>query len=480
MALATSDMTMSYARLHHLADRHADALMSARGPAGPVAVVCDTDGGAIPLVLGALRTGRPVVLLPGGPTASVRETSLRYTGCSRIAWPGARPEDVRVELLEPSAEAPLSEASLVFCTSGSTGHPKLVPLGDPALCRFADWASARFGIGEGTKVLSYAPLNFDLSLLEVWTTLSRGGTVIGATGPALRDAERLARLVGKWQPEVIEGVPVLYERLARGLPALAADGAPTARHVIMTGDNTPQPTRRAVREMFPSATYYNVYGSTETNDSLVAVLDGEQMVADHVPLGEPLPGVDIRLVADDGGELAGPGVAELYVVTPFQTAGYIDPAGRYDGSFVEGGRDGPGAFGSTYFRSGDLVERRSDGSLWFVGRRDFRVKVRGVSVDLEDVEDVLLRMDAVVEAVALPWNGSGDTSVAAVIRTDPDRTVSSVEVRRFCASRVEPAAVPFRIVFADRPLPRTSTGKIDRNAAVRFLPAPSRTTAPAD
>ncbi|WND32866.1 AMP-binding protein (plasmid) [Streptomyces sp. BB1-1-1] len=387
---------------------------------------------------------------------------------------------MRIERLEPSAETLWPRASLVFCTSGSTGHPKLVPLGDPALCRFADWAATMFGIGDGTKVLSYAPLNFDLSLLEVWTTLSRGGTVIGATGPTLRDAKHLAQLVRRWQPDVIEGVPVLYELLARGLLSLAAGDELTTRHVIMTGDNTPQPTRRAVRDMFPSATYYNVYGSTETNDSLVAILDDEQMVSDQIPLGEPLPGVDIRLVADGGGELVGPGVAELYVATPFQAAGYIDPAGRDEGSFVEGAQISPSASGSTYFRSRDLVERQDDGTLCFIGRRDCRVKVRGVSVDLEDVEDALLRMEAIVEAVALPWNRNGDTSVAAVIRTDTDHTVSSVDVRRFCASRIEPAAVPFRIVFADRPLPRTSTGKIDRNAAVQFLPAPKPATAPAD
>ncbi|MDW5328886.1 AMP-binding protein [Plantactinospora sp. KLBMP9567] len=469
IAVATPLRTIDYAQLYRAAAAHAGTLKSADGSVGAIAVVCEAGDGGIPLMLGAMIAGRPVVLLPSTATPATRAAAQRQTGFALVAWPGAGPEQARIERAEVDPDVPTPAASLVFCTSGSTGNPKLVPLRENAVARFAAWAAERFRIGAGSRVLSYAPLNFDLSLLEVWTTLAYGGTVVAATGPALRDSRHLAALVRTWEPDLVEGVPVLYERLARGLAESGDLDALPSGHVIMTGDNTPLPTRRVIRQMFPAASYYNIYGSTETNDSLIAQLDYDEVVAERIPLGEPLPGVDVRLIDGGGTELRGPGSGELVVTTPFQAEGYLGTSGG--GNFV---RASPGWPGDTYFRTGDMVERRPDGALQFLGRRDFRIKVNGVSVDLEDVEDVISVLDGVTEAVTAPWTApSGETRVAALIRTAPEQTLSAVQVRKFCAKRVESAAVPFRISFVTDPLPRTSTGKVDRNMAARLLNDPA-------
>jgi acyl-coenzyme A synthetase/AMP-(fatty) acid ligase len=347
----------------------------------------------------------------------------------------------------------------MLTTSGSTGLPKIVPLSPEAVDHFTDWAAGQFGIAPGTTVLNYAPLNFDLCLLDIWSTLKAGGCVALVDQDRGTNAAYLVELLTAHSVNVIQAVPMLYRLL---IDATREDGTvfPAAAHVMTTGDKLPANTLEALPGLFPNARFFNIYGCTETNDSLMHELDAAAGPLPQIPVGQPLPGVIALLVTPDGGFLGdGPGTGELVVWTPFQTRGYLTSA-LNEGKFTTY----PETHGDTiFFRTGDIVRRHDDGSMTLEGRSDFYVKVRGVRVSTQVVEQAISEHPDVVEVavVAVPDEMAG-SRLHALVRKEPDSKLNSLKIRQHCAGRLARTEMPSSIEVITEPLPKTPTGKIDR------------------
>jgi acyl-coenzyme A synthetase/AMP-(fatty) acid ligase len=357
--------------------------------------------------------------------------------------------------------------SFILTTSGSTGLPKVVPLTFAAVERFTDWAIEAFGMREGTVVLNYAPLNFDLCLLDVRATIKAGGTTVLVEPDRATNGKHLAATLRTHSVEVLQSVPMLFRLLLD-----TYDGEPftSVRHVITTGDKVPARLLPELPRLFPNARFYNIYGSTETNDSFIheftdSVRDGEQII-ESLPIGRPLPGVDALVLDQDGTVQHGPATGELLVSTPFQTPGYAVADGSGTDKFVQLEPDGP-----VYFRSGDLVRRDADGLFTLVGRNDSQVKVRGVRVNLEEIEQALLAHERVAGAavVALPDDVAGVVLHAVVRRDSAEQPLGVLALREHCRRHLPRPALPSTIRVVDDPLPTTSTGKTDRKAVIRDL-----------
>jgi acyl-coenzyme A synthetase/AMP-(fatty) acid ligase len=341
----------------------------------------------------------------------------------------------------------------------------VVPLPMSAIDRFTDWACARFGLSPGRTVLNYAPLNFDLCFLDIWATLKGGGCVALVDQDRAANAAYLLELLSSLDVHVIQAVPMFYRLLAdTALP----NGRcfPGVRHVIFTGDSMPSACLAMLPELFPEARLYNIYGCTETNDSFIHEVDRSARLTGPVPIGEPLPGVDALIIDDEDAALDRPGLGELLVSTPFQTPGYLG-ADLNQGKFLV--RGGAGAV-RTYFRSGDLVRRHDDGSITLEGRKDFHVKVRGIRVNTEHVERVLLDHGDVLESavVAMPDPVAGHR-LHATVRRRSNSGLNSLRLFQHCARNLARGAVPSTIAVADTGLPRTPTGKVDRRQIRKTL-----------
>jgi acyl-coenzyme A synthetase/AMP-(fatty) acid ligase len=233
--------------------------------------------------------------------------------------------------------------------------------------------------------------------------------------------------------------------------------------VIVTGDSMPWRGFAALHGLFSGAQLYNLYGCTETNDSFLYEVNTSQPPRSPVPIGTPLPGTDAVLLDPGGSVVGGAGVGELYVSTPFQSTGYRgghrDDAGA---KFVPDPRGGTG-HSRRYFRSGDLVRRHADETLTLEGRTDFLVKVAGVRVNTDVVERALGDHEDVIEAgvVAVPDALAGHL-LHAVVRRRAGTRLNTLVLRQYCAERLSRDSVPAVIHIVDDPLPRTTTGKVDR------------------
>ncbi|PZT70814.1 acyl-CoA synthetase [Streptomyces sp. SW4] len=434
-------------------------------PGEPVGVLAVKSPATLALVLACLLERRPVLLPSPTLGEDVRGRLTAAAGVRRLLTAS---DDDGAATAEPYPPAPArpDTTAFVLTTSGSTGVPKAVPLPAAAVDRFTAWAGDAFGITEDTPVLNHAPLNFDLCLLDVWTTLSRGGRVVLADpGRATRGAH-LFGLLERHRVEVVQAVPMFYRLLA---DAAAGRTLPAVRHALTTGDALPAPLLAELPPLLPAARLHNVYGCTETNDSFVHEIDPARDTGPGpLPIGRPLPGVHALVVAEDGTVVEGEGRGELYVSTPFQSEGYLGPsAGRAFAPHPQG------LPGRRYFRSGDLVHRAADGTVTLQGRTDFQVKVRGVRVNPQEVEAVLLAHPQVREAavLALPDPVAGRL-LHAVVRRDPGTGLDGLALRGHLARGLPRAAIPSTVRVTEEPLPRTSTGKVDRErVAHALLPA---------
>jgi acyl-coenzyme A synthetase/AMP-(fatty) acid ligase len=152
------------------------------------------------------------------------------------------------------------------------------------------------------------------------------------------------------------------------------------------------------------------------------------------------------------------------VWTPFQTRGYLKSAPN-EGRFVSVDGDD-----RMFYKSGDIVRRHEDGTLTLEGRADFYVKVRGVKVSTQVVEQAIQEHPAVVEVavVAVPDELAG-ARLHATVRRELEAKLNSLQLRQHCATRLARTEMPSTILITTDPLPKTSTGKVDRKAITAEL-----------
>ncbi|NUR61163.1 MAG: AMP-binding protein [Catenulispora sp.] len=441
--------TWSYAELAQRVAAHRSGLeRDGVRPGQTVALLADKSAHSVAATLALAEIGATVFLAPRGLGPELLADLLSRSGADYAVQ--ARTSDPDVLSAVPvgrSQRAADCRAALLLSTSGSTGVPKLVPLLSSAVERFAAWAAEAFGIGPGVRVLSYAPLNFDLSLLDVWATLMYGGTTVLVPPQDAARAERVAGILVARRPEIVQAVPLLLRLLA----AHDVPPQPQVRHLVLTGEAFPVEHWPWLRRTFPSADVWNLYGCTETNDSFRHRVTQADIDARRVPIGRPLPGVVARI---DGGGAEG----ELLVSTPFQTPGYLHQLPD----------DNPPFFrlpdsDRVFYRTGDIVHRTDDGAYHLVDRISRIVKVNGVRTSLAEVESVLADHPDVAEAVvfAVPDSVAGTVLHAAVLPRD-QRRPDTLALRGHCRRRLAASAVPSRYHVLPHDLPRTPTGKPDR------------------
>jgi acyl-coenzyme A synthetase/AMP-(fatty) acid ligase len=446
-ALSWGDQLVSYGELARLADSMGSAITEL-GPADdvPVCVSERKSPETIALVIACLKAGRRVLLPSAGLGAEALAELCVQVGCRYVLSSSG---NVRVagsvgRHLEPA------ELGLMLTTSGSTGLPKTVVLSPEGVDRFLSWAVTHFGIKPGSIVLNYAPLNFDLCLLEIWATLAIGACVELVEQDKAADGAYLLDLCTRRSLTVIQAVPMFYRLLADAVSEGRTFGS--VEHVICTGDAMPLKLLERLPELFPQAALWNIYGCTETNDSFLhEVSVDEALVHGAVPIGRPIIGVDAVIVDESGAVVDGPGSGELLVATPFQARGYLDH--RLNQEKWQG----------KYFRTGDTARRDENGLFFLAGRNDYHVKVRGVRTNLQEIEQVILSHSDVLEAVvvAVPHEIAGNL-LHAVVRRRPDSGLNSIQLRVHSAAKLPRTAVPGVVKIIDQALPHTSTGKIDR------------------
>ncbi len=319
-------------------------------------------------------------------------------------------------------------AAYVIYTSGSTGRPKGVVVSHGALLNLIDWHQAEYGSSPRTRTAVTAGPAFDASVWELWPTLLRGGCLLFPPDAVRTDPARLGMWLCRHHVDrVFLATPLAEACLeAWGLNAGGGDRRPRLRTLLTGGDRLHRGAVRAGAALLDEMQLVNHYGPTE--NAVVATFDRVDAAAARAthdpPIGRPILGV-IAHVLDAyqqpvplgmHGELClgGASLARGYLHRPARTAGVfvpdcVTPVARDPQTCTlkkGGGR---------LYRTGDLVRRLADGRLDFLGRFDRQVKVRGVRVELGEIEAVLAAYPVVRQVAVVPVAGAVPLRLAACV-----------------------------------------------------------------
>lgn len=349
-------------------------------------------------------------------------------------------------------------AYLLF-TSGSTGEPKGVMVAHRNIARFLEVVAERFGLGPEDRFSHLFDVTFDLSLFDVFGAWSVGGCLCCPTA-----LQRMfpARYVADAALTVWFSVPSTG-LLMKETRALEPGSFPGLRWVLMCGEALPGPVAAAFAAAAPAARVENLYGPTELTLACTAhrfePADPTSATDDVVPIGEPFPGMEVRVVDEALLEVPSGASGELLMTGPQLALGYWDDPERTAAAFVV-----PPGEQRTFYRTGDLVRRPHPGEpLRFLGRLDTQIKVRGHRVELGEIEAALRREAGLDVAVALGWPTTASGGAEAVVAFIDDASVDVSALLERVAQRLPSYMVPRSVHVVER-FPLNANGKIDRNA----------------
>ncbi|MCX6468631.1 MAG: amino acid adenylation domain-containing protein [Corynebacteriales bacterium] len=375
----------------------------------------------------------------------------------------------------PYSRVAADSSAYTLFTSGSTGRPKGVTVSHRAIVNRLRWMQSDHPIDGGDVVLQKTPITFDVSVWELFWPLVTGAHLVLAEPGRHGDPAHISHLVARHRVTTLHFVPSMMALFVDVLPAPggvenAEAELGSLRQVFASGEALPSATAHAMAAVVPHARVHNLYGPTEAAVDVTrhTVVDGEM----STPIGTPVTAtttwvLDARLRPVPIGV-----TGELYLGGVQLARGYAARPDLTADRFVA---NPFGAGGDRLYRTGDLVRWNRSGELEYLGRSDFKVKLRGQRLELGEIEAVLTGVPGVMNAAAaVATTAAGDMLVGYVAGT-ADLSAVTDEVARLLPGYMRPT----RWVRLDE-FPLTRSGKIDRRA----LPAPGAVdaapTAPAD
>lgn len=375
--------------------------------------------------------------------------------CLDELWPNLQDEEKENLGVEGSAQ----QLAYVIYTSGSTGTPKGVMISQRGLCNYLHWASQYYDVAAGNGSVVHSSLAFDLTVTSLFPALLHGKQVVLL--PEEQAVEHLAETIRQGQRFSLLKITPAHLELLNQL-VLPEELAASANALVIGGEALHAQSVEVWRRYAPATRLINEYGPTETVvGCCIYEVAAEDARTGDIPIGRPIDNTALYVL--DGylqpvpvgvvGELylAGAGLARGYLKRPEVTAERFlaNPFGEA---------------GSRFYKTGDLVCWRADGTLQYVGRSDSQVKIRGFRIELGEVESVLSQHPALREVVVVVrGEPSEHQSLIAYMVAEEAVQVTMAELRKFLQERLPDYMLPARFVLLDQ-LPLTPSGKVDRRA----------------
>lgn len=500
-AVVGSQETLSYSALHGRAWKLARLLQEAgfsRGARGGIllesSVECVTamlsvlraDGCYLPLgvnnppsrIARVLEDAAPEALLTSNAmlpflAAAISECGLRPKIV--VVMDGALPEDLPVGLSAAgelacmddaaNAAAPKPQRNIshdlayLLYTSGSTGRPKGVMVRHANARAYLDWFVKRLVVNPGDRLSNHASPTFDISVQDIFGAFFAGASVHpletagekAFPGPFIRK-----RGITCWN-----SVPSVISMMVK-TRQLTPGAFPELRAAIFAGEPLLPGMAQAWREALPNCAMYNFYGPTEStivvaHHAIDTVLPGKS-----IPIGLPTAQAEC-LILDKDNRPVPPGTAGRLMIRGAQvTAGYWRDPYKTAKAFIVNPINPE--LGDMVYDTGDLALADESGVIFYMGRADNQVKIRGQRVELEDVEAAFGSLPGVLETAALLVPGAAEPELAIAISGPARDGEHAEEALLEEVSKLLPSyMLPGRVLFF-KELPRNANGKVDRKA----------------
>jgi acyl-CoA ligase (AMP-forming) (exosortase A-associated) len=356
------------------------------------------------------------------------------------------------------------DLAIIFYTSGSTGTPKGVMVSHRNLIAGATSVASYLSNRRDDRILCLLPISFDAGFSQITTALASGATIIlhnfllPGDVPPVCEAERVTG---------ITGVPPLWARLLEA--PWSARSAVAVRYFANTGGHMPRTTLSALRRTFTNAEPFLMYGLTEAFRS--TYLPPSEIERRPDSIGKAIPNARILIVNPDGSPTKPGEIGELIHIGATVSLGYWNAPEltrlRFR-PYRETMRDGERRVSMAVW-SGDLARIDDEGFIYFVGRADELIKTSGYRISPTEIEEVLLRIPGVDEAVAFGCSGGKKGDDIVVMVASLGGSVTTETIIRYCRAELPSHMVPSSITVLTESLPRGPNGKFDRGALKRQL-----------
>ncbi|HEU4964584.1 MAG TPA: amino acid adenylation domain-containing protein [Bacilli bacterium] len=348
------------------------------------------------------------------------------------------------------------QLAYVIYTSGSTGQPKGVMIEHRGIVNLAAEQSAQFALTEQSRVLQFASINFDASLMEIFNTFCQGATLVLPTPEAALPGEPLVQLL---RDQAVTHLMISPSALS----AMPDADLPALETIVAGGEAC---SSELVARWATGRRFLNAYGPTEA--TICVTMAHLTPDIDKITIGLPLANTSVYLL-DQHLQPVPTGVAgELHIGGIGLARGYHNRPELTEERFIAD----PYAQreGERLYKTGDLGRYLSDGRIEYLGRIDQQVKIRGFRIELGEIEQALLQHPDLREAVVSVWEeGSNDKRLVAYVvpKSSVASDLSAQDVLAYAREKLPKFMVPSALIVLDA-LPLTPNGKLDR----RGLPAP--------
>jgi len=480
IAIRTRDHELTYAQLNERSNRIARTLVEHRGTtAEPVALLFHQGINAITTILGVLKAGKFYVPLdPGHPPeritrmlktsqAALLVTEGRHLAlATKLGWRTPQVIDVEqidAELPSNNLEQSVSPEALayIFFTSGSTGVPKGVMDNHRHVLHNVMRYTNSLHIGKSDRLSLLQSCTFSGTVSSLFGALSNGACIV----PIDLRNETSASLVGwlhRQKVTIYHSVPAIFRNFLQN----DIQRFPDVRVVRLEGDQASGIDVKLYKQHFSrDCILVNGLGTTETGLVSQYFMDQDSAIPPTVvPVGYPVEDMEVVILNEDGEAVTPNTVGEIAVRSPYLSLGYWNRPDLTSQAYITDAQNSQ----QRIYKTGDLGRIRKDGCLDILGRKDSRVKVRGKTVELTEIEAALLELDSIQQAVVTAKEDAPNELSLVAFLVPLHSTVPSVTLLRDHLSDLLPAfMIPSAYVTLES-LPLDANGKVDRTA----LPSP--------
>jgi len=460
-ALTSVKARYTYRDLDRWSDAVAAMLIAGNAPVDqPIALLLRDAIAVVPAILGTIKAGHSFVILDANDPAERIDAILTASRASQIITDADIPSpstDVLTMNRGAVGLGPPNELIQLIFTSGTTGVPKAVAYKQRGIVARMVMQSKVTGRAPGQRVSYTALPGFARATYEILGSLLNGATLCGydARNETLDD---LATFIARERISILTLTPALFRRFMRVIPDdldLSSIKKLRIGADVMTVADVDSYKRRFPR----GCTLERGFNATETGMVMHLQIDHDTPITGSlVPIGTPRPFVEVRLIDDEGNDVADGKAGELVVKGPHVVDGYWNDPALTAQKFILDPNDR-----NTFF-TGDLVRRDADGLYYFLGRKDSRLKIHGRRIDPLEVESALLQHAGAREAVAVgKADADGELHLVAYVVMPSDRPFVARDMRAALRDKIPTYLIPSRIYQLDA-IPMTGAGKVDRDA----------------
>jgi long-chain acyl-CoA synthetase len=347
----------------------------------------------------------------------------------------------------------------IIYTSGSTGFPKGVTMTHLNMVSAVRSITGYLRNTEDDILLNVLPLSFDYGLYQVLMCYYFGGTLI-----LQKDMVYVYRILEKLQKERVTGFPIVPTILSLLLRMKNPESIDLGnlRYISNTGAALQLQYIKKFRSLFPHIQVFSMYGLTECKR--VSYLEPEEIDKKPTSVGKPMPNLEVMIVDDDWNILPPNTIGRLVVRGTSVMQGYWNDINATDERIKQGRHPF-----ERFLDTGDLFKMDEEGYLYFIGRNDDLLKVKGERVAPREVETILCQYPGVAEAavIGMPDEEWGSLVTAFVVTEEGAHSIEKNALIRYCRENLEEYAVPKELIMV-KDLPRNQNGKIDKNSLLLY------------